>query len=65
MLVNQNLVPMESMEMHLLTPSEAYHRMQEIQERIDYRMATYDEMNEMVLLQQILEDEIPEGAFIS
>lgn len=56
---------MESMEMHLLTPSEAYHRMQEIQERIDYRMATYDEMNEMVLLQQILEDEIPEGAFIS
>ena len=56
---------MDSMEFHLLTTSEAYHRMQEIQERIDYRMASHDEMTEVYLLRQILEDEIPEDAFIS
>lgn len=56
---------MDSMEFYLLTPSEAYHRMQEIQERIDYQIASHDEMTEVYLLRQILEDEIPEDAFIS
>jgi len=56
---------MDAMDLYMLTPSEAYFRIQEIQERVAYRTASKEELNELRLLREIVDDEILEGAFIS
>lgn len=54
---------METMEGQFLTPSEAYNRMQEIKERLDYRLAGKEELYELQLLEEQVEDELWEGVF--
>jgi hypothetical protein len=54
---------METMEVQFLTPSEAYNRMQEIKERLDYRLAGKEELYELQLLEEQVADELWEGVF--